>query len=90
LNSKFPDIAPRAKVEFNNTNQLISLLDDEDLRRSIAESESVFTLEVEQDEITLDNRAYGSKENGVIKDVAQFHAAMEMIKRLSQAWLPLS
>ena len=85
LNSEFPDLAPRAKVEFSNTKKLTKLLADVDLRRSISESASVFTLEAEPDSICLDNRAYGSRNDGVIEDVAQLHAALEIMKRLSKA-----
>ena len=85
LNSEFPDLAPRVKVEFNDIKKLKSLLANDELRRPMLEAEGSFTLEAESNSISLDNRTNGSKENGIITDVDQLHTALDILKCTSQA-----
>jgi len=80
LNSEFPDLASKAKVAFNNTKKLTNLLASVNLRRCISEATEFFTLEADQNLITLDNRTYGSRDNGLITDVNQLHSILDILK----------
>lgn len=80
LNSEFPDLATRVKVELNNAKKLTSLLTKKDFRQSILEAPRYFTLTAGANQLCLDNRAHGSDENGIINDLGQLHAALELFK----------
>ena len=80
LNSEYPDLAPRMKVEFNDSNKLTSLLASPDLRQSLLECPAFFTLEAKPDLLSLDNRAHGSKDNGIVIDLNQLHAAFNIFR----------
>ena len=80
LNSEFPDLAPRAKVEFNDAKRLTSLLESLDLRRAILEAPASFTMEADLESVRVDNRAHGSINQGVITDVDQLHAALHLMR----------
>ena len=80
LNSEFPELAPRMKVEFNDPKKLTSLLASPDLRRFVLEAPAFFTLEARPDLLCLDNRAHGSIDNGIITDVNHLHAAFNLFK----------
>ena len=80
LNSEFPELAPRAKVEFDNVKKLTNLLSSADLRHFILEVPVSFTLESEAGLLRLDNRSYDSSDNGVITDVEHLHAALNVMK----------
>ena len=84
LNSEFPGLASRVKVEFNNVNKLSGLLASPEIQQSIADATDVFTLEAGPDSISLDNRTFGSKDNGVIKEVSQLHEALDLLKCISR------
>lgn len=84
LNSEFPGLASRAKVEFNNVKNLSDLLSSPDIQQSIGDATDVFTLEAGPDSISVDNRAFGSKNNGVIKEVSQLHEALDILKCVSR------
>ena len=80
LNSEFPDLAPMAKVEFDNVQKLTGLLSSVDLRRFILGVPVSFTLEAKPGLLCFDNRAYDSTDNGMIKDVDHLHAALNVMK----------
>ena len=80
LNSEFPDLAPRVKVEFNDAKKLTNLLSNPGLRELVLEAPDHFTLEARSGSISLDNRAHGSIEHGVITDVERLHAAVNLLK----------
>jgi hypothetical protein len=84
LNSEFPGLASRAKVEFNNVKKLSGLLASPEIQQSIADATDAFTVEAGPDSISLDNRAFGSKDNGVIKEVSQLHEALDLLKCISR------
>jgi|GEM_PF-947202 hypothetical protein len=84
LNSEFPGLASRAKVEFNNVKKLSGLLASAEIQESIADASDFFTLEAGPDSISLDNRAFGSKDNGVIKKVSQLREALDLLKCISR------
>jgi len=60
LNSEFPDLAPRSKVEFNDAKKLTYILSSADLRHFILGVPVSFTLEAKPGLLSLDNRAYYS------------------------------
>ena len=80
LNSEFPDLASRVKVEFNNAKKLTSLLAHVDLRGFAIAAPGYFTLEAGPGQLCLDNRAHGCEENGIITDVHHLHAALKLLK----------
>ncbi len=80
LNSEFPELAPRAKVEFDNVKKLTNLLSSADLRHFILEVPVSFTLESKPGLLSLDNRSYDSTDNGIITDVDHLHAALNVMK----------
>ena len=80
LNSEFPDLAASVEVEFNSAKKLNSLLTNKDLRQFILEAPDYFTLEATADQLCLDNRAHGSDEYGIITDLGQLHAALDLFK----------
>ncbi|MCH7735932.1 MAG: hypothetical protein IH872_00870 [Chloroflexi bacterium] len=80
LNSEFPDLAPRVKVEFNDAKKLTSLLASAVLRELVLEAPAYFTLEAKSGSLSLDNRAHGSVYNGTITDVDHLHAAFNLLK----------
>ena len=80
LNSEFPDLAPRIKVEFNDSKKFTSLLESPDLRQMLLEAPSFFTLEATSSLLRFDNCAHDSKENGVITDVNHLHSAFNLFK----------
>ena len=80
LNSEFPDLASRVKVEFNDAKKLTSFLASAGLRESVLEAPDYFTLEAKPGSLCLDNRAHGSVNHGQIIDVDQLHAAFNLIK----------
>ncbi len=80
LNSEFPELAPRAKVEFDNVKRLTNLLSSADLRHFILEVPVSFTLESKSGLLSLDNRSYDSTDNGIITDVDHLHAAINVMK----------
>ena len=80
LNSEFPELALRAKVEFDNVKKLTNLLSSADLRHFILEVPVSFTLESKPGLLSLDNQSYDSTDNGVITDVEHLHAALNVMK----------
>ncbi len=80
LNSEFPDLAPRTKVEFDDVKKLTNLLSSADLRHFILEVPVPFTLEFKPGLLSLDNRSYDSTDNGIITDVDHLHAALNVMK----------
>jgi hypothetical protein len=80
LNSEFPDLAPRVKVEFNDAKKLTRFLASADLRELVLEAPACFTLEAKPGSVSLDNRAHGSIDHGNIIDVDQLHAAFDLMK----------
>ena len=80
LNSEFPDLAPRVKVEFNDAKKLTSFITSADLRELVLNAPADFTLEARPGSLSLDNRAHGSVNHGQISDVDQLHAAFNLIK----------
>ena len=80
LNSEFPDLAPRVKVEFNDAKKLTSFLASADLRELVLKAPNYFTLEAKPGSLSLDNRAHGSIDHGNIIDVDQLHAAFDLMK----------
>ena len=80
LNSEFPDLAPRVKVEFNDAKRLNSLLASVDLRGFVLDAPAHFTLEAKTNSLCLDNRAHGSEHHGIITDVSHLHAALNLLK----------
>ncbi len=80
LNSEFPDLAPRVKVEFNDAKKLTPFLASAGLRELVLETPAYFTLEARTGSIILDNRAHGSIDHGHITDVDQLHAAFDLLK----------
>jgi len=80
LNSEFPDLAPRSKVEFNDAKKLTYILSRADLRHFILGVPVSFTLEAKLGLLSLDNRAYDSTDNGMITDVDHLHAALDVMK----------
>ena len=80
LNSEFPDLAPRVKVEFNDAKKLTSFLASADLRELMLKVPAYFTLEARPGSLSLDNRAHGSVDHGQISDLDQLHAAFDLLK----------
>jgi len=80
LNSEFPDLASRVKVEFNNAKKLTSLLAHVDLRGFVIAAPGYFTLEAGPGQLCLDNRAHGSEDDGIITDVHHLHSALYLLK----------
>ena len=80
LNSEFPDLAPKMKVEFNDSKKLTSLLASPELRHFLLEAPASFTLEAKPGLLSLDNRAHGSKEHGIITDLNHLHSALNLFK----------
>ena len=80
LNSEFPDLASRVKVEFNDAKKLTSFLANAGLRESVLEAPAYFTLEARPVSLSLDNRTHGSTDYGQITDVDKLHAAFDLMK----------
>ena len=80
LNSECPELAPSVNVEFNNSKKMNRLLASQTLCKFVIEAPYHFTLEAGPDQLCLDNRAHGSKENGVITDVDHLHAVLNVFK----------
>lgn len=80
LNSEYPDLAPRIKVEFNDAKKLTSLLASPDIRQMLLGAPSFFTLEAKGDLLRFENQSHDSMDDGVITDVNLLHSAFNLFK----------
>lgn len=80
LNSEFPDLAPKAIVEFNDFQKKTGFLASPEVQRSILLAPDFFTLESKPNLLSWDNRARGTKDRGIISDVNHLHAALDLFK----------